>query len=301
MNVIGLPIGNMATASSRIRCYRFLKFIPFAVIGDEKANIEKSDVLFIQKRAYRHTIDFAKKAKDKGVKIIYDIDDDFGCWENMYELEMCNIADMVTTDTEERMKWLNERTNTKVVVIPDGIDYIDAKPDVRRNKNRISSVFTFGSNNGVFVASDMMNRLSGFNKYYYCAKPMREITNANFIRWDLNSFVPNIQRHDLALLAHDGEGSGARKSNNRLIVCMSVGMPALVSNTPAYAKTMTDIGLERLIIKDVSRINEQVAELEKDNMEEISKTMLNYAWDNFGPQKSSAALEKVMVELCIKK
>jgi hypothetical protein len=295
MKILGLPISNIATASSRIRCFRFLQFLPkdiVTVIGDENSSIDGCDIVFIQKRAYRHTIDFAKRAKSKGVKIVYDIDDDFGCWENMFEKEMCDLADLVVTDTQERVEWLQERTKTAIEIVPDGIDYLDAKPNGFNVRDSISSVFTFGSNNGVFVATEMFNKITGLEKNYYCSKPI--LSQGIFSRWNLSTFVNSISKHDLAILAHDGNNSGFRKSNNRLIVCMSLGIPALVSDTPAYSKTMIDVGCEKLIKKNIDGINDQIRSLSKEDRVDISNKFISYSWANFSPEKSSLIfLEKI--------
>ena len=287
MKILGLPIGNMNTASSRIRCYRFLKFMDSSFqcsIGDEHTNGE-FEVIYLQKRAYRQTIDFAKRHKENGSKIIYDIDDDFGCWENMFEQEMCDLADIVITDTEDRKKLLESQTKTRIAIVPDGIDYIDNKLPSRVMSDKVNSVFTFGSDNGARMAAPIFDRIKSCSKTYYCMRPT--LRDATFSKWNLATFASNISKHDLAILVHDGKGSGIRKSNNRLIVCMSMGIPAIVSNTPAYSVTMREVGFEKLIMTDEDKIEEQIQSISAEDIKEISSRFMQFSWERFSPQKSS--------------
>ena len=119
----------------------------------------------------------------------------------------------------------------------------------------------------------------------------RMIRNSNFIQWKLDTFLSDLKRHDLAVMVHANNESGRRKSNNRLLVCMAIGLPSIVSDTPSYADTVTNAGFGNLICRDVSQINTIIRDLSSVSLrKEISERFVKYAWEHFSPLSVSLRL-----------
>jgi hypothetical protein len=73
-----------------------------------------------------------------------------------------------------------------------------------------------------------------------------------------------------------------------------MGMPALVSNTAAYANTMRSIGLEQLVVKSPKQAAKMVRWLQPRKARAVIQNQYKMLpVDDFSPKKSGEALAEV--------
>ena len=281
MQVIGIPKEDKNSASTRIRYYAFLEN---SGLKWETYDGKMGDVLYIQKKADPETRKLAKKVKGK-VPIVYDIDDFPVVKKGVNRIKMLRLADVVITDTEERSHQLEELFGIKAVIIPDCIDYKPNKRVVIRDK--IEKVVTFGNKANVMITEPYMKKIP-YEKY--CITNKKVISGCDFIKWELSSIVKNLMDMDLCVLAHRNE----EKSNNRLLVAMSIGLPALVSDTASYRRTMEDAGCEELIVNENNITGKM--NMSKDYRKKTSDLFYEYSWKYYHPEISGEKLAKVLNE-----
>ena len=296
-------IANSNAASSRIRCFRFFKFMAgdynFCDINDTNYINAEVDLLFIQKIATKDYINVAKVYASKNIPIIYDIDDDFGVWENMFEKDMLNIVSAITTDTIERKQYLEKYTKTPIYVIPDAIDYVNDKSRAIIIKDKISNIYTFGSGGNIEYSVPYLLQIpNNYNTYYITGADNTKLRSIKKILWMETTFISYMYNADICILIHPDDARGNMKSNNRLLVSMSLGIPCIVSNTSAYKETMKSIGCDILVAKSENDVKTILTQLESVELrKEISAKFYEYAWNNFSPQISSDKLSELFKTL----
>jgi hypothetical protein len=74
--------------------------------------------------------------------------------------------------------------------------------------------------------------------------------NIEFVEWEPDVMESLLCESDLVCLSHYGRKEDARKSNHKMITSISYGVPAIVSNTPEYARTAHEIGASDSIFSD---------------------------------------------------
>ncbi|MFH1759843.1 MAG: hypothetical protein ABIA63_01955 [bacterium] len=289
IKITGIPIDTIHTASTRIRFFRLLKYLPAGFKSSLYKDDIECDILYIQKNARPEIIRAAKTAVQRKIPVIYDIDDDFGVWPGMDETGMMNMATAVTTNTPERAAYLKNYTKTPIHIIPDCLDYIEKRNKPVHINKSIRSVATFGSNFTISISAAYLNHFPRYlAQSYFCADKSKKVINGNFIKWRLKPFLKQLKCFDVCLLAQNNDNRGRMKSSNRLLVCMSVGIPAIVSDTPAYSKIMKELELNYLIADSPLKIN-YILELISpvDIRREISSKFFKYAWSNHAPEAVS--------------
>jgi len=257
--------GDMNSASTRIRGYIFTENVT-------------ANVLYIQKDATDRAI---KAARKSDIPVVYDLDDAVREKSGRRRKTMLELADIVTTDTEERAVEL--RKYAKVVhVVPDCIDYI-RKPLSPKKKLDINDTVTFGTKISVLAAK-------GWVSHYICD---RELMPGKFMPWHFKTFPSILRRFDLCVLRHNKENSP--KGNLRLITAMAMGVPCVVSDTPSLAKTMKDVGLHGCICDNKRMLELVCSGLEA--MEGLSERLIQYAWDKYSPEISQKRFREVVENL----
>lgn len=291
MHILANPISNENTASSRIRCYRFLQYMgkEHLISIIKPKTTRRVDLYYVQKNAYIQTVKEAAEYRMNSIPVVYDIDDDFGVWPDMYEKSMLEIAHAITTDTIERKIYLENYTNKPVYVIPDAVDYVSQNESPVILRNKIEVVGTFGVTD---IFKPYLESIYGRYKIYYISTPIPSLSAFARLDWKLDTFINTLKEFDVCVLIHPNDNKGNMKSNNRLLVCMAIGLPCIVSNTPAYVNTMKEIGLDMLIAKQPSDVPIILDRLQDPTVRlEISDKFIQYAWNNYSPQRSSKTLE----------
>lgn len=286
MKITAIPREDMNSVSTRVHYYYYLNNLPDGYEW-ERHSKEYGDVLYVQKLADDNTIKIAKKAKRKGVPVVYDCDD------NPYEkpgkrrVTMLKLADAVTTDTEYRGEQLKMASGIKhCYVIPECIDYWDMikKVEIR---DRMESLVTFGNNSNTVNALKYLKYVD-LEKRHINSKPISGA--GNFVKWKLNTFVSEFCKSDVCFLAHNDD----LKSNLKLLVSMYMGMPTIVTNTRYYKKTLKKIGLKWMVAKEPKDIVKLLKKLSDKKVRiDVSERYKEYDFSRHTPSHSGLLLSEV--------
>ena len=252
-----IPADTEDTASSRIRVYTLSRSLKSLGLSVSLEYSMEADVLLIQKRLTDLRLDHVRDAKARGCTVVYDVDDlGSALWywtpQRLF-YEMLELADIVTTDTElRRESLLNEFGASRVEVVPDAVDYYPSGPaELTPAEGDPLRVLWFGTllsmehfERYIGVLSDMRDvqvvaivaagGISTYLEYY---------PEVEFIPWSRSTFVSSLQTCHLSCLVHADSGDNRAKSNNKLITSINWGLPAVVSSTPEYERTVREAGV----------------------------------------------------------
>lgn len=287
MNITAIPRENINSVSTRVHYYYYLNNMP-AEYKWEKHNGNYKDLLYVQKKADEKTIKIAEKAKKRGIPVVYDCDDNPYSKKGKDRIAMLRLSDAVTTDTKERAIQLAEKARInkeKIFVIPECVDYYGLlkKNIIREN---ISTVITFGNNANAVNAAKYMENISCECRHINS----KEIKGCGkFIKWKLSTFVEEMNKADVCLLVHGDD----RKSNLKLLVCIHLGIPTIVSNTKSYRNTYVGMGLSRLIVNSPKDVKTVLDYLKKQSVRKNLQELYSCYYLHRTPQYSSNELVKV--------
>jgi hypothetical protein len=293
IRIAGAPTGKITGGSVRIRYYAFLSALDkseFEIVD----NYDNADIFYVQKNSRKEIIKLVRELKGKGIKIVYDLDDGDGYRDkkDRDDKSMFILSDAITTDTEMRAEAFRKKTDKFVFVVQDCIDY-GIKPDDRIEiRKKVTCGGTFGTHKVLEATYDQVNyALNSTEREYVTDRKIIRYNNWEWKKWDLDTFVNILKKWDICALAHPKNDIGGMKSNNRLLVCMALGIPTFVSNTFAYSDTMKAMGLEWLIL--YQNVLPVVALFDPIMRKSVSTKMHMYAWENYSSEISGKQLENV--------
>jgi hypothetical protein len=246
INIFFRPIGNLNTASSRLRVWNIQPFIEKSVVGiaDE---YRKGDTLVIQKVP---DINELRKAKSQGAKVIYDIDDCYWKENHVFEnwkdyLQMIKECDLLTVDTNEKKEML--KNIKEAVVIPDSLDW-DGITRETELKNGIACWTSYGNNAGYLDGIKIPYKLKLITtpdyKNYFSG-------NCEFIEWDLETVDKNIRESELMVIRLPDNDFANCKGMHKLIKSWANGVPCYTSPMPDYVRAMKEAGVgEKYLVKN---------------------------------------------------
>jgi len=306
VRLLAIPISGRQTASSRLRLYSLLdglpdRFATTALRPRDDADLHRHDpaqfdLVYVQKEAGASVVEFCRRAVGGGVPVIYDIDDDFGCWPGMAEAAMCDLATTVTVDSAARAMEVRDGTRGNPVVLPCMIDAAaDPGRAVRPFRQRISTVASFGNALSLRHTLPYLAAVPPeFDTYVVGpADAGDELPGTRLVAFRRDTFVADLTAADVFVLAH-GEREAPLKDNNRLVMAMSLGLPSLVSPSPAYLEVLDDIGLRWLACRP-DEIRPRLAALAAPAVrDEIGRAGYAYAWANYSPQRCVARFTDVL-------
>ncbi len=289
MKITAISREDRNSVSTRIHYYSYLENLP-EDISWEPHNGSFGDLIYIQKKADEKTIKIAKKAKKLGVPIVYDCDDNPYSKPGKDRVAMLKLADVVTCDTIPRGEQIKKAAGVGYTVIPETLDYFEQlKPmDVRWP---VKSMVTFGNNSGSVNAVKYMK---------HSPVTCRHINSKNidgagkFVKWSYNTFIRDLCESEICILIHGDD----RKSNLKLLVCMYIGLPTIVSNTTAFRDVYKKIGLEWLIAKSAGDVGGIVHKLmDTSNRIDVIKSYGQYDFSPHIPGAASMKLSKIFRSL----
>lgn len=296
MKITFLPLGNENAPSSRIRAFTLHRTLVKNGISSFIGYNSLADVLFIQKRVDRELFRFALKARSEGKLVIYDVDD-FGaaldyCCSPRYFKKIINLANIITTDTKEHLKYIVDNfKKNNVVVLPDSIDYY---PETYARSKPVNDdqlrILWFGSVDNISLFEKYFAALlhipnakivvaTAANEELKCKYPQIE-----FIQWSLNGFIDTLQGCHLTCLMHDGSEIDKAKSNNKMITSIAWGVPAIVSNTPDYERTACESDVEYAVFKNEGELQEVIERLRSGEQRyEYLEAAQTKVWEKYSP------------------
>lgn len=297
LRLLAVPIAGRETASSRLRLYDLVAGLPptfevtvappgSAALGDLR--VDTFDLVYVQKDARPPVLDLSRRAVDAQVPVVYDIDDDFGCWPGMAERELCELATVVTVDSAARADSLRGVTHRDVEVLPCMIDAArhPARPPKPVVRERIGTVGSFGNLLSLRHTLPWLASVPPDLDTYVIgpADAAHELPRVPLVPFGLDSFVPDLLDADVHILAH-GEREAPLKDNNRLIMAMSLGLPALVSDTPAYLAVLADLDL-RWLVCTPEEVPARLRALDDPTVRQaLAEVGWAYAWDRYSPAR----------------
>ncbi len=302
---MAIPVGDRSVASARLRLYSLLEALPpgysCEIVSAEHAEraVAECDVLYVQKAAWPAVVGACRRARALGKRVVYDIDDDFGVWPGMDEAAVCALATAVTVDSVRRAAWLRGLVGTPVHVVPCMIDLArDPARRAPRVREQAASACAFGNHGSIEHAAPWLGALAARSVDTYAIGPAsaaESVPGSRFVEFRLERFVADLLEADVAVLRHPADAFGDRKDNNRLIMAMSLGLPALCSATDAFAQTLNDAGLSQLAcdgLDDVAGAFELLRPRER--RAEIAARSYAYAWENYRPERVAASFARVL-------
>lgn len=288
MIVAGISIEDKTSASRRIRYKAVLSHLPDGFIVKKYKPNMRCDVLYIQKLLRPWTLQAAKKANGHGVPVVFDLDDIRENWTDKPYDKMFKYCSAITTDTEARAQVLREHTALPVYVVPDSIDYGIQPEDAGGNTNSMRKACTFGRWQNVRAAKTHFERY-GLEWNYICD---REVAGGTCIKWDQRTFVSELQRFGLVILAHHKHWAQEQKSANRLLVCMALGIPVLAEANGEIAKVLAECGCDNLLL-------EKRTELKAIDRATVQANFFDYVWTRYHPCVSAKTLAKVFYDTAV--
>ena len=296
LDVIKLGDETLASTRIRMKVIRALKDRYDIRVMSSTDPIEiEALVVFVQKTATRRVFDKLVKAKNNGVSIVYDVDDEFHVWKDMplQKNMVQDIADVITVDTDYRRNYVRGFTNKPIFVMPPVINYID-EPVTKNHVGPVKNVVTFGNNKSVESA---MKYTTFFKSKDFCQIASAPIISGHrFIPWRLSTFIDNIIKFDVCFLSQFMD-AGARKSVNRLLVPLSVGVPVIACNLPSYRKELEVLGLQYLVYEngsDIPRIMDALEDpIERQRIADIAQDAV---WKKYNSGVVSDVLQKAITK-----
>lgn len=241
-----LPWGDINTASSRLRVYVIQPFIKDAYLGVPE-EYKKGDTLIIQKTPnYTELV----KAKAQGARVIYDIDDFY--WDKEEYKKMIEKADLVTVDTDEKVKMLKE-LGIKAVAIPDALDWDGTRKEVYGE----GVIGWTGYGNNAHYLNPILDKIPYKIRLITTPDWTREVAKEHSAKvqsrpWSLDMVDKYLAECDLGLYyLPEGEFEQA-KGMHKLLKNWAIGIPTYTSPMPDYVKAMEEAGVgEKYIVKNV--------------------------------------------------
>jgi len=301
MKIAAIGIEDKTSASRRIRYKTFLSNLPGGYVWHKWERGGGFDLLYIQKLLRSWTISAAAKAYARGIPVVFDVDDIREEWNDKPYDEMFRYVAAITTDTEDRAAELRKHTQRPVFVVPDTIDYNAVTADPLEIRPGIKSIVTFGRWQNVAAAEPYFNALLGrYDLRYICDRKIACIAPyAKFVEWNAKTFLEDLHKSDVAIIAHHPHWAVNMKSNNRLLVCMATGMPAIMSPSKAYDNTLRNADMNGLLCGlceqfNIKSLRETMARLEPAQTREMMAwRFIEYAKKNYHPSLAGQQLAEV--------
>lgn len=258
--------GGRETASSRLRAWKVgdeLKERGHKVeVGGRPAGETDVDVWIFQKRRDSEAL---KRAQAAGATVVFDFDDNYLLKDvgTRYEvLAFMNVADLVTVGSPTLLEE-SRRLHEQSFLFENPIDVRDEGLCKEECEWR-GRLAWFGNRTNLPALDDVCR-----------ARGVTTITNGGDVEWSLETVDDELLRFDLALLPVLSTEWRNAKNANRLLKCIALGLPALVSCTPEHMRVAEAIELPRCLLVEEGESWEERVQLVEQRYEEIQKEILD--------------------------
>lgn len=306
--VLAWPIGNREVASSRLRLYA-----PVAELADrfdvhvvepgsaervDPANLlARADLLFVQKDARPDALALAYAAARRGVPVVYDLDDDPGCWPGMDEPALLRLATRVIVDSALRAAAVASWTST-VHPIPCMIDLPDDPARVLDGPAPpASTVVTFGNRSSLEGTRPFLAALRPATTVRVIgpAAARAEFPGVDFRTFALDTFVADVRSGGVAVLAHDPV-EAPRKDENRLVMALSCRRAAFVAPNPAYRAVLAGFGGDDLLVETPADLAQALDTAGAARLAELADAGYEHVWRTHAPAVISDRMAEVLTD-----
>jgi hypothetical protein len=298
-NFIWISLGGFELASSRLRCYyiheEFKRYANSTIQGGKFIKNQKN-VIITQKNFSYKTLLKLIIYKLKSSVIIIDIDD-FKSIKDEYWINRIKIfamlSDLITVATMDQMKYVdlivnNQKVKKNIYILENSIDYkeqlnykIDSK---KQNEDKIRIGWFGNSGNLVSIIDDLEYLKSKYKDKVeiviisdeFAKQILSQTTIVDkIIIWSYKNFINNlINNIDICILNHAATDISKIKSANKMIVCLSVGIPVIFSKTQDYINVSMKYGIEDYVYNNKKSLFAALEKLKdpKTYLEYINKT-----------------------------
>lgn len=273
------PAGTIEVASSRLRLHSILRLMdchqevhgPDNLVGKQDISI----AWFQKKLTFSH-LEAAKRLKLLGATIIYDCDESgkaLNFWAHPeLVFKMLHLADYIIADTPERLAWLKTSlSKAQYCLLENEIDYVDpgfaGSPAVLTNDTNTLRVLWYGNSCNLHSIKNMLQPFVNNSKYQLVLCGANQVETEKHLKgvqpelhqWSREHFLDVLHTCDMTLLSHFGATSDRRKSAHKMITSICHGVPAIVSNTPDYARVAAYAKVQDFVFSDSSDLERVLA------------------------------------------
>lgn len=253
MKICYYPRYGIEGGSSRCRVYYIQeKLLEWGIDAYLQSAPFSADIIVFQKTYEKFHCEIARKAKRKGIKIVFDLDDDYKC------PEMINLADVVVCDSWGLVKFAQSQVKKKIDgrVILNPVDYIKKPLPRRRHVKKENLEIVYFANPNNFIAfkncKRAMRRLreEGVNysltliggkslRHIYQYTDIFKDFQVNHIPWNLKTFSEELRKFDLSILPQAWDWKGPCKQTDSC----AHNVPAVCEDIPPNRELYEKAGL----------------------------------------------------------
>jgi len=271
-----LPVASENRASSRLRCFRLHQYLDRMGGASQFDLHHDADVLIIQKNltalALLKAWSFKRQA---GKKVFLDIDDVKYVHDSRLRPRiswLMGLADGVWTATPEQAKLVKqffgnegEDDDAPIEVLPNCIDYLPLDDDGSERCYPLTDAYDrleplrvawFGGRENIPLdLLRLLARLPGAQVNLISDHvPSKSDPGITFTHWRLDTFAQALRHNHLTVLSHSGDRISESKSANKMVSSIMLGLPVLVSDTPAYRRLAIALGHPEIIFRTESEL-----------------------------------------------
>jgi hypothetical protein len=242
-------------ATSRLRaCYlidHLLKVFP----DKYNANLddpENADIVVInQSISAENLVRVKNEKKSRNIFVIYDVvGRQYDAAREVFD-QVVEQADLITVANQVQLNRIEElKLEKHCCILPDGIDYyeqLDSTPVLFNGK-----IVWFGNHQLGNLDSSLwaLRHIANQSQYSVSVIGKKDIKldGVELIEWKYEGFIDCLKRFSICFLSHDK--SEQQKSNNRLLVSIANGIPAIVNGSSAFAELLQKFNLEYAIVNN---------------------------------------------------
>jgi hypothetical protein len=235
-------------------------------------------------------------AKGRGARIVYDCCDPYADYEGMVHginaaqrfRDIISIADAITVPTETmRTRVADQGVNVPIVVVPDNIDYQEQLQSGLVPPAK--SVVWFGNpgrgnlDSGLWALKALRQRWDYAVTLITNPTKLEDLSEFSVEPWTYDDFVARLRRHGMALVSQDPDAS--YKSENRYVVSMINGVPAVSTGSQSIAKLLCENGFAKMNVSDERELDAAMELLgDADFRTRYVLSMQQIIRDHFGPR-----------------
>lgn len=271
-----LPRYSVAAASSRLRVFHLAAAVNR--LGLAKcifADVCNPDVVFMQKLDSPAIVRGHQRA-------LYDFDD---IWPIALLEDAASEVRAFTTDTAGHGALAPKQWE----LLPDMIDY---EPFAPKNAAPADGrLVWFGNYPNYASVSRLMEAAASFCSPFTISDA--QVSDRINFTWNYGLFPRSLRFGGTALLSHSGADSG--KSANKMIAAVTLGVPCIVNESPAYEALARSVGLDWAIVRNPLELRGAWERLQYPT--ERSRYLADiqpYVWDTYRPE----VIARRFVEIC---
>jgi hypothetical protein len=248
-------IGDIATASSRLRAWKLAEFLTEAGHSVLMNGGDRCDVFVCQKT---RPFESLWRLKTAGALTVYDLDDHFlltgpeghGLKEEV--VAFINAVDVVTVGSQ-RLLHAAKKYHPNVFRFENPVD-VRTTELIRAKTAKLKRIGWFGTPAGLV-------QLRAVNT----TEPISTITRGGDIEFDLEAVDNTLIEFDLLLFPVQADEWNLAKNANRMVKALALGVPVLASAVPEHVHAAKRFGLDdRFLVREGEAWDAKIAGFRHD-------------------------------------